>query len=210
MKTLTATYSGDGNFNGSVSLGVEHIVNASAPVLQSAASRKVHGGAGTFNLPLSLVPTAPTVEPRQGPAQTILFTFDKPITSATAAITEGTATAGTPTFSGNDVIVGLTGVSDQQYVTVTLTNVNATVTLTNVGSTDGAAGGSGSVRVGFLLGDVNQNRVVTVSDLAQVNAQIAQVVTSANYLKDINASGTLSVADKGIANTRVTKALPAL
>src|SRR4029078_784763 len=125
------------------------IVNASAPVLQSAASRKVHGGAGTFSLPLSLVPTAPTVDPRQGPPQPIVFTFDKPITSATAAISEGTATAGTPTFSGNDVIVGLTGVTNPQDVTVTLTTV---------GAADGSGGGSGSVRIGFLLGDVNQNR----------------------------------------------------
>ena len=69
-------------------------------------------------------------------------------------------------------------------------------------------GGSGSIRVGFLLGDVSQNRVVTVSDLALVNGQIAQAVTAGNFLRDINASGTLSVADKGIANAQVTKALP--
>jgi len=110
-KTLTATYSGDASFNGSVSVGVGHTVNASAPVLQSAASRKVHGAAGTFNLPLSLVLTNPTTEPRQGPAATVVLTFDAPITSATAAVIEGTATAGTPVFSGNDVIVPLTGVA---------------------------------------------------------------------------------------------------
>jgi hypothetical protein len=81
--------------------------------------------------------------------------------------------------------------------------------VSDVAAADGGAGGSGSVRIGFLLGDASQNRVVTVSDLAQVNAQIAQVVTSANYLKDVNASGTLTVADKGIANTQITKALPA-
>jgi hypothetical protein len=55
---------------------------------------------------------------------------------------------------------------------------------------------------------VSQNRVVTVSDLAQVNGQIAQSVTPANFLKDVNASGTLTVADKGVANTQITKALP--
>ena len=71
------------------------------------------------------------------------------------------------------------------------------------------AGGAGSVRIGFLLGDVSRNRVVTLSDLAQVNAQIAQPVSAANYLLDVNASGTLSVADKGTANSQVTKALPA-
>jgi hypothetical protein len=65
------------------------------------------------------------------------------------------------------------------------------------------------VRLGFLVGDVNQNRVVTVADLGLVNAQLAQIVTSANFLKDVNASGTLSVADKGITNANLTRALPA-
>ena len=171
------------------------------PVFASAVSRKVHGGAGTFDLPLSLVATNPTTEPRIGPAQTIVFTFDKPISAATVTVTEGTATAGAPTFSGNNVIVNLTGVSNQQYVTISLTNV---------ASTDGGTGGSGSVRIGFLLGDVNQNRVVTVADLGLVNAQLAQLVTAANYLKDVNASGTLTVADKGITNANLTKALPAV
>jgi hypothetical protein len=34
-------------------------------------------------------------------------------------------------------------------------------------------------------------------------------VNGANYLKDVNVSGTLSLADKGLTNTRITKALPA-
>jgi hypothetical protein len=173
----------------------------SAPTLSSAVSRKVHGAAGTFDLPLSLVSvTNPTTEPRTGPAQTIVLTFNKAVNAATATITEGTATAGAPTFSGNDVIVGLTGVNNQQYVTVTLTNV---------ASTDGGTGGSGSVRVGFLLGDVNQNRVVSIADLGLVNQQLAQTVTAANYLKDVNASGTLTVGDKGITNANLTRSLPA-
>jgi hypothetical protein len=170
------------------------------PVLQTAVSRKVHGSAGVFDLPLSFVSTNPTTEPRQGPVQTIALTFDNSISAAIVTITEGTATAGAPTFSGSNVIVGLTGVNNQQYVTVSLTNV---------ASADGGTGGSGSVRIGFLTGDVNQNRVVTLADLGLVNAQLAQTVTAANYLKDVNASGTLSLADKGITNANLTKALPA-
>jgi len=170
------------------------------PAMMSAVSRKVHGAAGTFDLPLGAVATNPTTEPRQGPAQSIVFTFDKPIGSAIATITEGTALAGAPTFNGNKVIVGLTGVNNQQYVKISLTAV---------AGTDGSTGGTGSVRVGFLAGDVNQNRVVTLSDLGLVNAQLAQSVTAANYLKDVNASGTLTLSDKGITNTNLTRALPA-
>jgi hypothetical protein len=169
------------------------------PILMGAASRRVHGAAGAFDLPLGAVPTSPTTEPRQGPAQTIVFTFDKPIAAATAAVIEGIATAAAPIFVGNEVIVGLTGVTDQQYVTVSLTNVSAA---------DGGTGASGSVRLGFLLGDVNQSRVVSVGDLGLVNAQLAQPVNAANFLKDVNATGTLTVGDKGITNANLTRALP--
>jgi hypothetical protein len=176
---------------------------ATPPGLVSAALRRTHGIAGAFNLPLSLVAAPginhnPATEPRQGSAHSMVFTFDKPVSAANATIAEGTGTTGAPTFSGNDVIVPLTGVTDQQYVTVTLANV---------ASSDGGTGGSGSARVGFLLGDVNQSRVVSVADLGLVNAQLSQSVTATNYLLDVNVTGTLSLADKGIANASLTRAL---
>ena len=65
-----------------------------APILMGVISRKVHGGAGTYDLPLVLTTTAPSTEPRSGPTHTIVFTFDIAVTGATAAITEGTAVAG--------------------------------------------------------------------------------------------------------------------
>jgi len=174
------------------------------PALVGVASRKVHGAAGTFDHTLTGTPTSPTVEPRTGGAggnHTIVFTFDKPVTgSSLPSITEGTATLGSVTYSGNEMQVPLSGVANQQYVTIAVNNIAAA---------DGGSGGSASVRVGFLLGDVNQNRVVTVADVGAVNAQVAQVVNASNFLKDVNASGTLTVADKGIANMQVTKALPA-
>ena len=89
--------------------------------------------------------------------------------------------------------------TDRQYVTIALTNV---------ASTDGSTGGNGSVRVGFLLGDVSQNRVVSLTDLGLVNAQLAQPVTAANFLKDVNVSGTISLADKAATNANLTRALP--
>jgi Bacterial Ig-like domain (group 3) len=200
--SITAVYSGDGINVGSASTAVTQDVNAAsggAPTLQTAASRKTHGAAGTFDLPLSLVPTNPGTEPRAGPTATVVLTFNKPLTAATVTITEGVATAAAPTFSGNDVVVDLTGVTDQQYVMVALSNVQ---------SADGFTG-SGSVRLGFLAGDVNQSRVVSLADLGLVNAAQAQVVNAANFILDINASGTLTVADKAITAGSLTRALPA-
>jgi hypothetical protein len=175
---------------------------ASAPpaVLVSAASRKVHAAAGTFDLPLALTPlNNPTTEPRQGPTATVVMTFDKGVTGATTTVTEGTATPTLTTFGGNDVIVSLAGVSDRQYVAVSLTNVTGA---------DGSTGGAGVVRIGFLMGDVNQSRAVSVADLGLVNAQLAQPVTAVNFLKDVNVTGTLTVADKGVTNAALTHSLP--
>ena len=173
---------------------------SATPTLVSAVSRKVHGAAGTFDLPLSLTPTNPSVEPRSGPTQAIVMTFDRVIAAATAQVTEGTATAGTPTFSGNSVITPLAGVANEQYVTLSLSGVMATA---------GGTPASASVRTGFLAGDVSQNRVVTVADAAAVNVHLSQPVTTANFLFDINANGALTIADKGIANSNLTTALPA-
>ena len=197
--------------NGSRGLILAHMHNATgartdvvpfviAPTLVSAVSRKAHAAAGTFDLPLSAVAAAPTTEPRQGPSQTVVFTFDRPVSGATVAVIEGTANAGAPAFSGNDVIVNLTGVTDRQYVTVSLTNVAAA---------DGGTGGSGSVRIGYLGGDVNQSRVVTFSDLVLANAQLAKPVTALNFLKDVNASGSLTFSDLVLINSNLTRSLPA-
>ncbi len=177
----------------------------SPPVLQSAASRKVHGAAGPFDLALTLTtpPTInhnPTTEPRAGPAFQLVFTFDKPINAATVTVTEGTATAAGPTFSGNDVVVNLSAVADRQYVTVSLTSV---------GSTDGGTGGVGAGRVGFLTGDVNRSRIVAVTDLVAVNNQLAKPLTVSNFLTDVNVSGIVSNLDKVFVNNNLAHFLPA-
>ena len=86
--------------------------------LYGAMSRKMHG-AVAYWLPLGLVPTNPTVEPRSGPAHQIVLTFNKPISAGTASIAAGIVTAGTQNISGPDLVFDLSGVIDQQYVTVT-------------------------------------------------------------------------------------------
>ena len=171
-----------------------------APSLAVTMTERTHGAAGPFDLVTSTIPTNPTTDPRAGPNQNMVFTFDKPVTGGAASVTEGTATAGTPIFKANTMTVPLTGVTDKQYVTVAVSGV---------ASADGGSGGTGVMRVGYLLGDVNQTRVVSVGDLGIVNAQLAQPVTSANFLKDVNASGTLTLADKGMTNANLSKGLPA-
>ncbi len=171
-----------------------------SPVLVSASSRKTHGTAGTFDLSLALTPLSPTTEPRSSATQSIVLTFDTAIASATPAISEGTATFGSMTIAGNDVILNYTGVTNAQYVTFALGNVVAA---------GGGPAANVAVRVGFLVGDANQSRQVTVADVGIVNAALLQTVANGNFTLDTNVDGKLTVADKGITNANLLKKLPA-
>jgi hypothetical protein len=171
-----------------------------APVLLSAVIRKTHGVAGPFDLPLSLTPTTPSTESRAGPSHTLVLTFNKPIISGMFGSSEGTAIVGLGTTAGNDVLLDYSGVTDKQYVTFTITNF---------ASADGGVLPSGSVRVGFLFGDVNQSRQVTVADVGIVNGSLLQPVTAANFFRDVNVDGRLTVADKGLTNSVLLNKLPA-
>lgn len=170
------------------------------PAFLGAASRKVHAGAGPFDLTLSNIATNPSTESRQGPVS-LVYSFDRPVVlSGTFAITEGTALFTGATGSGNQIVLNFTNVTDQTYLTVTLSGVNGV---------DGSAGGTGTARVGLLVGDVNQTRTVSVADLGLVNAALTQATSAANFLKDVNLSGTITLGDKGITNASLTHALPA-
>lgn len=175
---------------------------AGPPVLSTAASRKTHGSAGTFDLALLAAVGNPTTEPRTGGAggqHTIVFTFNKPVVSGSASVSAGTAIAGTPAFNGNDMIVPLSGVTNAQYVTVAVTNVVAG---------DGGSNGNGSIRIGFLAGDVNGSRTVTLSDMLSVNTSLAYATTVSNFSRDVNVSGALTLSDLLLVNSNLTQALP--
>ncbi|MEO8133208.1 MAG: hypothetical protein ABI831_04435 [Betaproteobacteria bacterium] len=189
-----------GNANGSDATFTTSACSTTTPLLASVKSRKTHGTAGTFDLNLVNTPLNPSTETRNGPVQAIVFVFDKPVISGSASTSEGTATVGTPTFSGNEMTAPLTLVSNSQYVTVNVSNV---------AGSGGGTGGSGSVRVGFLFGDANQSRQVMVADVGLINAAILQSVTTSNFRLDLNADGKLTVADKGLANANLLIKLPA-
>src|SRR5438477_8490263 len=88
--------------------------------VNSAVSRKAHGP-NTFDINLPLIGN-PGVECRStGGNHTLVFFFSNNVTAGSAAVTSGTGTAESPTVSINTMTVPLTGVSDGQTLTVTLT-----------------------------------------------------------------------------------------
>ena len=164
--------------------------------LLGVQSRKTHGIAGTFDLPIiALVAPNITVEPRIiDTGHRIVFQFDGPITvpgSATVA-PMGSATV---SASGSEVTVLLTAIPDNQRVTVSLSGVN---------------GGATSVQaaIGFSVGDANNTQSVNSSDISGVKARSGQTTTAANFKFDVNISGAINSSDISAVKARSGLTLP--
>jgi len=194
-------YYGSGQYNGSESI-TESVRNAflgEAPMAQSAFSRKVHGGAGTFDVPLPLTGNV-GVECRSGGSTNdyqMIINFATTVTVESASVTSGTGSVSSFSVSGSQVTVNLTGVTNVQRITVTLFNVN-----------DGTHMGNVPVSMGVLIGDVNGNATVNASDVALTKAQVGQAVSGSNFREDVNANGTISATDVALVKSKVGTALP--
>jgi hypothetical protein len=191
--TITATKAADANFT-SASANVNIIINAD---FIRVVSRKTHGSAGTFDLQINTALVAPnvTVEPRTiGSGHTIVYQFNGPISSA-GSVSVSPVGSATSTFLGNEVLVTLTGVPDNQRVSVTLTNVNGSVN-------------PPSVAIGFMVGDTNNTQTVSASDISGVKARSGQITDATNFLFDVNASGAISASDISQIKARSGSVLP--
>jgi hypothetical protein len=174
-------------------------VSPGAPMAQSAFSRKTHGGAGTFDVPLPLSGDV-GVECRSGGATNdyqMIINFETTVTVESASVTSGTGSVSSFSVSGSQVTVNLTGVTNVQRITVTLHNVN-----------NGTTTGDVPVSMGVLVGDVNGNAAVNASDVSLTKAQVGQPVSGSNFREDVNASGTISATDVAQVKAEVGTALP--
>lgn len=163
--------------------------------LLSAASRLTHGPAGTFDVPMPLTGTS-GVEDRSSSTYNAIFTFDAPVTSGQVLVVSGTATVGTISFSGNSLTAQLTGITSAEDVVLRVQNING----------DGLQ--DGDVTFGFLPGDANANRAVDKADQTQVQGQLNQTVTSANFRDDINVDGRIKNSDIQIVKTNKGHTIP--
>jgi subtilisin family serine protease len=168
--------------------------------LVSGVSRKTHGAAGNFDIPLVLGGN-PSVECRSsGGNHTFVFTFNNSLLSGSAAVTSGTGTvSGSPVISGNTMTVNLSGVADVQRLTLTLQSVT---------DTNSQVMPDTAVTVKFLVGDTGNNGVVNASDIAQTKAQIGAAITSANFREDVNINGTITSTDAALVKSVVGHSVP--
>ena len=173
--------------------------SVSPPPPQSAFSRKVHGGVGTFDVPLPLTGNV-GVECRTGGATNnyqMIINFATTVTVGGAVLTSGTGSVSSFSVSGSAVTVNLSGVTNVQRITVLLSNVN-----------DGTHHGDTSVSMGVLVGDANGNAAVNASDVSLTKSQVGQPVTGSNFREDVNANGTINAGDVAQVKANVGTSLP--
>jgi hypothetical protein len=169
--------------------------------LVAVVSRKTHGTAGTFDLPIDrtvAITGAVTVEPRIiGAGHTIVFQFNSAVTSVgTVNIVNGLGNPFanfTTATSGNEVIVTLTGLPDATRITLSVDGVNGGV--------------SATTSMGFLAGDVNGTRVVNGNDISATNARTGQTTDVTNFRFDINNSGAINGNDISALRARTGSSL---
>lgn len=168
--------------------------------MTSAVSRKVHGGAQTFDLNLPLSGT-PGVECRSsGGSHTLVFTFTNDVVSGSATVTAGTGTvSGSPTFSGKTMTVSVIGATDPQNLTVTLSSV--TDSFAQVLPTT-------AVTMSVLIGDTTADGSVNSADIGQTKAQSGSPLSASNFRQDVNIDGDLNSADIGLVKSKSGTALP--
>ncbi|MGI8435928.1 MAG: hypothetical protein ACR2NX_03355, partial [Chthoniobacterales bacterium] len=168
--------------------------SAPIPNLTSAVSRLNHTGVGNFdvNMPLTGVTG---VEDRQASTYNIVLTFDQPVTSGTVAVTSGTGSPGSPSFSGNTITVPLTAVTDAEVVGLTVSNVNG-------------LGGSASVNLGFLVGDYNADRFTNGGDTTLVRGLSGTAVDATDFRADVNLDGFINGGDTTIVRVKSGNSIP--
>lgn len=154
-----------------------------APTALGAVSRKTHGSAGTYDVPLPLSGT-PGIEPRIGPGHQIVVTFAAPVTVTSAAVTSGTGAVSSYTVSGSQVTINLTAVTNAQTLTVTLRGVD-----------DGTNLGDVPVSMSVLLGDINASGQTNATDVSVAKATSGATANAGNFRADITADGNINATD---------------
>jgi hypothetical protein len=203
---------GDLTGKGKPDIVVTNIFEETATVLRNTTvgvpltrivSRKVHGSAGTFDVDLT---SGNGIECRSGGANgdyTIVFTFTNPLTTVDGvSVTSGAGSVSSSNVDGNDAhnyVVNLTGVTNTQTITVSLTDVTD-----SLGNFSAAVAGS----MGVLVGDVNASRRVDAADVSLVRQQTLQTIDNSNFREDLNASGRIDAADVSIARQQTLTSLP--
>jgi len=200
--TLTVTESR----GGLTSSPAQAVITVNSTSIQpvSVVSRKMHGSVGSFDINLPLTGKR-GIECRTGGTNgnyTMVFQFANAVSSVgSATVTTGTGSVSSSAIGLNthEYIVNLTGVTDSQYIAVTLTNVHD------------SAGNSGDVtgpQMGVLVGDTNADGFTDAIDASQTKSQSGNPVSTVNFREDVNVDGFIDAIDVSLVKSKSGTALP--
>ena len=169
------------------------------PTPTSVVSRKLHNGVPfDISLPLS---GSSGVECRSGGATNdhqVIFTFANSVTFSSAALTAGAGSVSTSSGNGTATItVNLTGITNAQRTTVTLSAVN-----------DGTSTGDVGVSIGMLVGDTNGDGIVNAGDTLQTRNHSGEATAASNFRSDGNTDGFVNSGDTIAVRGRAGTFLP--
>lgn len=194
--------SGCNTAHNSMPIHLEQVVFTTL-VPPTVVSRKSHGGAGAFDIPLPLT-GALGVECRAGGPggnHQIVATFAAPVTITAATVTPGSggtaSVSGLPVVNGNTVTVNLTNVSQAQKIMINLIGVN-----------DGSNTENISIPMGVLMGDTTGNQVVNSSDVSEAKLQTGLLVAPATFRRDVTTSGTINSTDVSAVKAATGTSIP--
>ncbi len=165
-----------------------------------AVSRKVHGNAGVFDVPLPLGGRLGVECRRAGLGGTyqvvVAFTTAVAIDGVSITSIDGLAGA-TYGVDGAVVTLDLAAVTNAQTLGITLINVN-----------DGSTVGSIFIPMGVLLGDSNNDGSVNSGDAIQIRNRSGQAINATNFRSDFNSDGFVNSGDALIVRTRSGTSIP--
>jgi hypothetical protein len=202
MATGTSTVRAtNGAISGTAIVTTQDVV---APRLLSAASRKTHGSAGTFDLSLDLASTAGTVESRKGGATTIVFNFSEQIRALDGvldrndfALTGGSFAS--VSVSGTTLVLSVSGLRDQSKLIINLSGLGDLA--------GNAITGDHDVVIRNLVGDVDGSGRVDSTDQQLVKNNFQRPLTASNFWFDIDASGTINSTDQQLVKSNLRHSL---
>jgi hypothetical protein len=171
--------------------------------LLGVASRKTHGSSGTFDVPLPLTGN-PGIECRSGGPNgnyTIVFTFANPVTGAAGvSITGGSGSISSTSIQNSiEYVVNLTGVSNAQRLTITLTGVRDTA---------GDRTDTLAVPLAVLVADTNADKFTDAVDVSQTKSQSGKPLTNTNFREDVNVDGFIDAVDTALVKSKSGTRLP--
>lgn len=170
-----------------------------APAITAAYARTQHGLAGDL---LSDVTGNGAIEARRGGVRCLEVIFDQPIEGIDGLdrndVSLSSGYVNHLSIEGYGLTVEMDGVADGSVLNVSFPGIARL----------GGLPVSGTLRIGILEGDADNNGRVDLGDLVCVRDQLGRSVTTENQQQDINSTGRIDVLDLVLIRNCLGHTLP--